>query len=134
MRVLVCGGRDYKNKDLVFETLARIHDKTPITLLIEGGANGADFWGGYWADQNCIPHLRVPADWNRYGRGAGPRRNLRMLDYKPELVVAFPGNNGTENMVMIAVRNGILVQRVEDREVEMGSTEGVEGCTEQLGK
>lgn len=132
MRVLVCGGRDYKNQDLVFETLAKIHDKTPITLVIEGGANGADFWGGYWADQNFIPHLRVPADWNRYGRGAGPRRNLRMLDYKPELVIAFPGGAGTENMVKVALQNKVIVQRIEDKELGTGSTEAVNGCTESL--
>jgi hypothetical protein len=34
------------------------------------------------------------------GRAAGPRRNQRMLeDFRPDLVVAFPGGRGTAYMV-----------------------------------
>ena len=38
MRVLVCGGRDYEDR----ETLERVLDTIPITTLIVGDARGAD--------------------------------------------------------------------------------------------
>jgi len=41
-----------------------------------------------------------PADWETYGRAAGPIRNQKMLDSEQiNLCVAFPGGAGTADMV-----------------------------------
>lgn len=56
------------------------------------------------------PH---PADWKRHGRAAGPIRNQKMLEEKPEMVVAFPGGKGTADMVKKAGQAGIEVFVVE---------------------
>jgi predicted Rossmann-fold nucleotide-binding protein len=50
-----------------------------------------------------------PANWNAWGRAAGPRRNQEMLMRKPNLVVAFPGGEGTADMVQKAIAAGVKV-------------------------
>lgn len=113
MRVLVCGGRDYGNRDRVFEVLSSL-DPFP-TFVIEGGADGADAWAWQWAKRNLPADCRmqVNADWSRYGRGAGHIRNQQMLDEgKPDVVIAFPGGKGTADMVKRARFAGVEVIEV----------------------
>ena len=117
MRVLVCGGRDYNDKDFLFAALDKVHSKTPISVLIEGGASGADRLASQWA---CLPGVlnqRFTADWATHGRAAGPIRNKTMLiQGKPDLVVAFPGGRGTDNMIKQAREAGVQVIEAKLRE------------------
>ena len=76
-----------------------IHSLYSITEIISGGARGADTLAEEWADENNIPKTIVKADWKTHGKAAGPIRNQQMLDLKPNMVVAFPGGNGTADMV-----------------------------------
>jgi hypothetical protein len=112
MRVLVCGGRNFHDGDMLIEALNEIHAATPITLVIQGGAAGADRLAGYWAYRRAIECKVYPAQWKRYGnRIAGPIRNQLMLDDgKPDLVVAFPGGSGTADMVRRARTAGVPVR------------------------
>lgn len=114
MRVLVCGGRNFDDADLVRRTLDAIHSETPISVIIEGGASGADRLAFRWASEgNRCGTETYAADWPGLGRSAGPRRNAKMLsDGKPDLVVAFPGGNGTLDMVTKARRAGVRVIEV----------------------
>lgn len=105
MRVLVCGGRKFDNWKAVHREL---HDIGP-TVIITGGATGADALAGKWANHNGIPLVTYPALWSR-GRKAGPERNAFMLrDSRPDMVVAFPGGAGTADMVARAKKAGLLV-------------------------
>ena len=113
MRVLVCGGRDYWDKDKVFSVLREIKP----TAIIEGGCGGADHLAyKYWltkCDLDKVKWLRFTAEWDRYGRSAGPRRNDRMLkEGKPDLIVAFPGGRGTADMVERARKAGVPVREI----------------------
>lgn len=111
MRVLVCGGRDFDDRELVRVVLDRIHKETPITAIIHGAAPGADTLAGWWATVNEVQNLDYPADWNRYGRAAGPMRNDLMLRVaKPDMVLAFPGGRGTADMVRRARSAGVPVE------------------------
>ncbi len=109
MKVLVTGGRDFYNKTHVWNVLNEIHEETPITLLIHGNARGADTLAHQWAMENGIKTLPCPAQWDKYGKGAGPIRNALMLSYEPKLVIAFKGGKGTRNMVNIAKKAGVVV-------------------------
>lgn len=76
-------------------------------VLIEGEATGADIMARQWAGGAGIPVERYPADWDRYGKAAGPIRNAQMLDADPDLVIAFvnkplSASRGTNHMVGIA--------------------------------
>lgn len=57
-----------------------------------------------------IPVKTFRADWGKYGKSAGPRRNKQMLDEgRPDLVVAFEGGRGTADMVKQAKAAGVEV-------------------------
>lgn len=111
MRVLVCGGRDFNDSLTLGSWLGGIHKNNgPITLLIEGGARGADFMARKFAEWAGIPVKTFPADWDTLGNAAGPIRNRQMLvEGKPDLVVAFEGGRGTADMVSQAKAAGIKV-------------------------
>jgi hypothetical protein len=110
-RVLVCGGRDFTNINLLYDTLDKFLG--PIDLLISGGACGADSLAEMWADERHVLVERYEADWSAHGKSAGPIRNQRMLhEGKPDVVLAFPGGRGTADMVDRARRAGIRVIEV----------------------
>lgn len=131
-RVLVCGGRKFGDRKLVDMHLGGIHAglhsnmrwNGPISFLIHGGAGGADALALGWASANRIPNRKFDARWNdiaapgaivkyrrdgsAYNAAAGPQRNQRMLDEgKPDLVIAFPGGNGTADMIRRAQAAGV---------------------------
>lgn len=113
MRVLVCGGRNFRDAALLTTTLDTIHAITSISCVVEGGAKGADALAAQWARANEIPLVTVAADWAVYGKAAGVIRNSRMLTvWKPALVVAFPGGAGTAHMVRIAREAGVEVREI----------------------
>jgi hypothetical protein len=117
MRILVCGGRDFNNRLFLAATLESLG---PITRVIHGGARGADMLAGEWAIENGIPFEVFGADWEKYGRAAGPRRNAEMLAKgKPDLVVAFPGGRGTADMVRRAKAKGVPVKEIGVVEIEV---------------
>ena len=99
-RLAVTGGRDFTDKKAVFSTLDKVNRKRPITLLIHGGARGADTLASSWATSRDVPQKAFYAEWDKYGRSAGMRRNREMLDNgKPHGVVGFPGGRGTAGMI-----------------------------------
>jgi hypothetical protein len=110
MRVLVCGGRHYADRDRLYTVLDQLHAKLGFTLVIAGGARGADTLAEEWAKAVSLPCEVYRADWEGLGRKAGPIRNERMLaEDKPDLVVGFPGGRGTAHMVGIARVAGVQV-------------------------
>lgn len=113
MKVLVCGGRDYSNSFEMNAVLYKIHIERNITQIISGSARGADTMAIGWALLWNVDFEEFPANWDRYGRSAGPKRNLQMLEEgTPDLVVAFEGGNGTQNMIKQAKNHGVEVIEV----------------------
>lgn len=129
MRVLVCGGRDYRDEPLIRNTLDKLHAERPITRLIHGAAPGADSLAAAWgrftigadnvdpypADWGDTSHPGAVIRWNKFGKPydarAGHRRNARMLLLGcPDLVLAFPGGTGTADMIAQARRAGVEVR------------------------
>lgn len=111
MIVLVCGGREFGDYDLMDKTLADL--VPPGAKVITGAARGADRMASGWARANGRELREFPADWRKYGRGAGPKRNQEMLEAgRPDLVIAFDGGAGTRDMVDRARRAGIRVVAV----------------------
>ncbi len=113
MRVLVCGGRDYTDLEKMWSVI-RNYFYGPEDTLICGMARGADLLAyRLVAGTDC--HIEeYPANWEKYGRGAGHIRNQQMLDEgKPDIVIAFPGGRGTANMIERAKKAGVEVIIVE---------------------
>lgn len=106
--VLVCGGREYADRNHVFSVLDKLHKNRTIGLLVHGSAPGADGLAERWAKRRQVMYLGVPAPWKLMGKAAGPIRNSYMLDRsKPDVVIAFPGGNGTADMFGKAKLKGV---------------------------
>lgn len=118
MRVLVCGGRNFTDREAVFHELHQLAETHGWVTVIEGGAQGADALARLWA-QLCYQGLvTVHAEWKRLGKGAGPARNTRMLvSGKPDLVLAFPGGKGTADMVRQAREVGVQIIEIPVRDI-----------------
>ena len=111
MRVLVCGGRDYTDWYRLIDVLD--HYVNHGDVIITGMARGADTLAFDYAVMENIETEEYPAQWEIHGKKAGPIRNQQMLDEgKPDLVIAFPGGNGTADMVRRAKKAGVKVVTV----------------------
>lgn len=115
-RVIVCGGRDYDDRDRCFEVLNELFPDKAIEI-VSGHAVGADSFGEAYANENGIKLTVFKPDWKQYGRAAGPIRNKSMLDYATEetpVVVAFwdGKSKGTKNMINLAEKVGAEVHIV----------------------
>ena len=108
--LLVCGGRDYTDKERLWVTLNDYLHDWGVIRVVTGGARGADTLAEEWAKIQEVECSVYHADWAKHGRAAGPIRNQQMLDDgRPTLVVAFPGGRGTADMVRRARKAGIEV-------------------------
>jgi hypothetical protein len=114
MRVLVTGGRKYDDKATVFSTLAAVHAKHGVTVVIHGGARGADALSAEWARLRKIPCEVFEADWDKHKKAAGILRNIEMLrDGKPDCCIAFPGGKGTAHMLGLMRKSGLPLLVIE---------------------
>lgn len=117
--VVVCGGRDYGvggDAAEVFHIVAGQISLLRPTLVIQGGAKGADAHARTFAMTAGIPMLEVPAQWQVYGRAAGPKRNAVMAEVARRLggddgwtLLALPGGRGTASMVAEARQRGATI-------------------------
>ena len=110
MRVLISGDREWTDKERIREYIQSRPDY--VTYVIEGEARGADKLARVVAEELGIKVMPFPADWRRYGRGAGPKRNQQMLDEgKPDEVCGFHDDirvsKGTKDMLKRSLAAGI---------------------------
>lgn len=114
MRILVCGDRNWTDRDAIRTELELLHDERGLSAVIHGAARGADRLAGEWARDHDVIEVASPADWANLGRRAGMVRNASMLaQEKPDAVLAFHDNigasRGTKNMADRAIRAGFPV-------------------------
>lgn len=86
--------------------------------IVHGGAAGADTAADRAARKLGIHVMSEPAQWDIYGKAAGPIRNQLMLDkYHPDEVIAFRTSgksSGTDHMIKCARKAGIPVTIISD--------------------
>jgi len=122
-RILICGDRNYQDWIKVQEYLDTI---SRTTIIIHGGARGADSLAGNLATSLKMKVIKFPANWDKYGKAAGVLRNQQMLDEGyPDLVVYFhkdiENSKGTRDMLKRATDSGIRTINGETREVYKGN-------------
>ena len=116
-KVIIAGSRGFSNYKLLKETcnnVLREKKKTHNIVIISGGAKGADKAGEQYA-QDCDYDLEIyPADWKKFGKSAGFRRNEQMAEVADGLIAFWDGkSNGTKHMIDIANEKGIKIKVVE---------------------
>ena len=90
MRVLIFGSRTFDDRESLYRIMDDHDRNKKISVVIEGEAPGADTLGREWAKARGIKVEKFPADWERYGKAAGPIRNRQMIsEGKPDMAVGF---------------------------------------------
>ena len=114
MRCIIAGSRGITDFGLVVEAVRRAG--FVITEVVSGTARGVDHLGERYAEQEGLPLRRFPADWARYGRSAGYRRNEAMIDYAGQapdggaLIALWDEvSRGTRHTIEAASRQGLKV-------------------------
>lgn len=118
MRVIVCGSRAWPDPVRVYEGLNQLYlEHGPFTLVHGGCATGADAAAAHWhiaagRSLGCV-EVKYRADWEKFGKRAGPIRNKRMVEAGADLVMAYlhGASNGTRNTISLAAQAGIEVRR-----------------------
>jgi len=109
-RVVIAGCRDYNNyteaKEYINFCLSKISKEYKI-IIVSGGCTGADMLGERYAKENGFAIECYFADWKRYGKSAGPKRN-RLMAEKADFVICFwdGHSNGTKSMIDCALQCG----------------------------
>lgn len=88
-----------------------------ITEVVSGRAKGVDHLGEFFAEDNLIKLTKFPAQWNKFGLGAGMIRNREMAKYAEAALILWDGQSkGTKNMISLANEYGLTtyIHKVED--------------------
>lgn len=92
MNILVCGGRDFTNIKLLRKYCSSIISEND-TVLCGMAPNGADLFAYRWCKQYNVNILEFPADWKKYGKGAGMVRNNLMLKQAHYILAFWDGKS-----------------------------------------
>ncbi len=107
-RLAVVGSRDFPYRWMVYEYLShqRLGYKA-ADRVVSGGAKGVDSWAADWALESGVETTVFLPDWEKYGKSAGYRRNVDIIN-EATRVVAFQYNNskGTQHSIDLAKKHG----------------------------
>lgn len=104
--------RPAARRELVFRALDDFHAWRRVHVLIHGDADHTDTFAGEWARSRGIKELAYPI---RPGESGFDRNGRMLLASRPDLVLHFPGANGTADMVARARAAGVPVQGALER-------------------
>jgi hypothetical protein len=113
MKVIIAGGRDFKDIRLVMKNMDHHLSKCKHLdiEIVSGAASGADTLGEEYAKTRNYPIKQFPANWDKFKKGAGYIRNTEMAEYADALVAFWDGKSrGTMHMINIANKKGIQVK------------------------
>ncbi len=112
MRIIVAGGRDFDDEEKFFNVmeseLKEIRKHHDVIEIVSGHCSGADALGEKFAQKENLLLKTFPAQWNKFGRAAGPMRNAEMCRYAKQdsgMLIAFwdGRSRGTKNIIRKAL-------------------------------
>ena len=117
LRIIVAGSRTFNDYDLLESTLSDYLKENNNVTIISGAAKGADQLGERFARKYRYNLKYFPAQWDMYGKSAGPIRNRKMAEYAAEergvLFAFWDGKSrGTKSMIDLAKKSGLEVHVV----------------------
>jgi len=111
MKVIIAGSRDFNDYGLL-TYICNIEIK-PGDEIVSGRARGADALGEKYAIEHGYPKRLFPANWRKYGKSAGYRRNEEMAKYGDKLIVFWDGKSkGTKHMIDLAEMYNLEIKTI----------------------
>jgi YspA, cpYpsA-related SLOG family len=111
VRVIVCGSRDWEDRERVELRLSQL-PPSPTTTIVHGAALGPDRIAGSFGSLLGMTVEEHPAEWDRLGKSAGRVRNEKMALLGADLCIAFwdGESKGTKDMIDRCHLHGIPVE------------------------
>ena len=113
------------DKIKVYQELDRLDELYKISTIIQGGATGADLLAWHWAKDRNKDVFTYPADWAKFREAAGPIRNEQMIkEANADMIVLFPGGNGTADIKKRAIKTGLRTIEIFDENIKSETLRG----------
>lgn len=116
-KVIVAGGRHFNDYALLRRKLKALlfsKYKPDEIEIVSGRANGADKLGERFAKEFGCRVAYFPAEWDRYGKSAGYRRNAEMAKYADACVCFWDGKSkGTGHMIDLAEKENLQLRIIK---------------------
>jgi hypothetical protein len=114
MKIIIAGGRDFSQFDLLVEKMDFFISKLEDNIeIVSGTASGADLLGEKYAELRGLSVCKFTPEWDKFGKGAGFKRNTEMAEYSDSLIAFWDGKSkGTMHMINTAKKKGIQVKVV----------------------
>ena len=110
-KVIIAGGRDFNNYNLLVETCNHLLQNKSNITIISGKAKGADSLGEQYALEKGFNIIHKPADWDKHKKSAGYIRNEEMAKEGNALIAFWDGKSkGTKNMIALAKKYNLDVR------------------------
>lgn len=110
-RVIIAGSRNFNDYEFLEKSMDFLLKNKSDVVVLCGEAAGADSLGKRYAAARGFSVLSFPADWRRFGRSAGVRRNRQMAGAADACVVFWDGvSRGSANMIAEAERAGLALR------------------------
>jgi len=103
LNIGIIGSTTFKDNDLVFAWLERLHTELgPFDKVITGGMGTVDTLAEKWASRNGIEKKIYYADWKNHGKKAMYIRNIFIVE-NSDLVISFwdGDSKGTAHAIRI---------------------------------
>lgn len=113
MKVIIAGGRTFNDYQLLCEKCDHALSQQTEIEIVSGTANGADKLGERYAKEKGYSIKQFPADWNKFGKSAGYKRNEDMAKYGDALIAFWDGESkGTKHMIDLAKQYQLKIKVV----------------------
>lgn len=107
MNIAIVGSRSFGYLDMVKLHVQRIAAKYPDAVIISGGARGVDSAAEVAAKHHGLDTLIFPAEWDKYGKSAGFKRNRDIVEAADVVVGFWDGTSrGTKHSLDLALELG----------------------------
>ena len=111
MKIIIAGSRNFTDYKKLCKTCDHLLQYQTEIEIVSGTARGADRLGEQYAREKGYPMKQFSADWNKYGKAAGPIRNQQMANYADALITFWNGKSrGTKNMIDLAKEIGLKIR------------------------
>ncbi len=105
MKLAIVGSRTFNDYSLLEHTLYNLILESDIEIkeIVSGGARGADSLAKQFALDNDITYLEFKAAWDLYGKSAGYKRNVQIVEACDAVLAFWDGESkGTKHSIDLA--------------------------------
>lgn len=133
IKTIIAGSRSMSSYELLTKIIDSCPFKFEITEVVSGTAKGVDKLGEEWAKNNRIPIKQFPANWDKFGKSAGYKRNEEMAKYADAAIIIHKdASKGTQHIKDLAEKYKLKLHYVEVKDRDVFSLASLKELQKQL--